>query len=94
MVDGERAMKNIMKKLSEIVHEKDFDYDKLFRALAVAWLEKGTLQNAYNQINDVHPMGYLRVNCTLQQFDEFIDFYGIKKGDGMYLAPEDRVAIW
>ena len=39
-------------------------------------------------------MGYLRVNCTLQQFDEFIDFYGIKKGDGMYLAPEDRVAIW
>ena len=67
---------------------------KLFCALAVAWLEKGTLQNAYHQINDVHPMGYLLVNCTLQQFDEFIDFYGIKKGDGMYLAPEDRVAIW
>lgn len=64
MVDGERAMKNIIKKLSEIVHEKDFDYDKLFRALAVAWLEKGTLQNAYNQINDVHPMGYL--SRTLQ----------------------------
>ena len=20
--------------------------------------------------------------------------YGIKEGDGMYLAPEDRVAIW
>ena len=71
-----------------------FDYDALFRALAVTWLEKGTLQNAYHQINDVHPMGYLRVNCTLQQFDEFIDFYGIKKGDGMYLAPEDRVVIW
>lgn len=48
-------MKNCIKKLTEIVHEKDFDYDKLFRALAVAWLEKGTLQNAYNQINDVHP---------------------------------------
>lgn len=41
------------KKLTEIVHEKDFDYDKLFRALAVAWLEKGTLQNAYNQINKI-----------------------------------------
>ena len=84
-----------MKVLLRIASEKkDFDYDKLFRSLAVAWLEKGTLQNAYHQINDVHPMGYLRVNCTLQQFDEFIDFYGIKKGDGMYLAPEDRVVIW
>lgn len=22
------------------------------------------------------------------------DFYGIKEGDNMYLAPEDRVNIW
>ena len=51
-------------------------------------------QQAYNQINDPHPMGYLRVNGTLQQFDEFLNFYGITEGDGMYLAPEDRVAIW
>ena len=74
--------------------KKNFDYDTLFRTLCLVWMEKGTLQAAYYQINDVHPMGYLRVNCTLQQFDEFIDFYGIKEGDGMYLAPEDRVAIW
>ncbi len=39
-------------------------------------------------------MGYLRINGTLQQYDEFLDFYGITEGDGMYLAPEDRVAIW
>ncbi len=84
-----------MKVLLRIASENEgFNYDTLFRALAVAWLEKGTIQCAYHQINDVHPMGYLRVNCTLQQFDEFIDFYGIKEGDGMYLAPEDRVAIW
>ena len=25
---------------------------------------------------------------------EFLDFYGITEGDDMYLAPEDRVAIW
>lgn len=71
---------------------KDFDYDTFFRSLAVVWLEKGTLQAAYRQINDVHPMGYLR--GTLQQFDKFLDFYGITEGDGMYLAPEDRVLIW
>ena len=84
-----------MKVILRIAAEnKDFDYDILFRTLCLVWLEKGTLQAAYQQINDVHPMGYLRVNCTLQQFDEFLNFYGITKGDGMYLAPEDRVAIW
>lgn len=74
--------------------QKDFDYDKFFRAYADVWLLKDTLPTAYKRINDVHPMGYLRINCTLQQYDEFLNFYGITEGDGMYLAPEDRVAIW
>ena len=39
-------------------------------------------------------MCYLRINATLQQYDEFLDCYGIKEGDGMYLAPENRVTIW
>jgi len=39
-------------------------------------------------------MSYLRINTTLQQYDEFLNFYDIREGDGMYLAPEDRVAIW
>ena len=52
------------------------------------------LDELYRSINDVHPLGYLRINCTLQQYDEFLDFYGITEGDGMYLAPADRVNIW
>lgn len=72
----------------------DFDYDKFFRSYANVWLIKDTLEMAYIRINDTHPMGYLRINATLQQYDEFLDFYGITEGDGMYLAPEDRVAIW
>jgi len=39
-------------------------------------------------------LSYLRINGTLQQFDEFLDFYDIKPGDGMYLNPEDRVLVW
>ncbi len=39
-------------------------------------------------------MRYLRINATLAQFDDFVDFYGITEGDGMYLAPEARVAVW
>ena len=73
---------------------ENFDYDAFFRAFADLWLEKGSLQRAYVHINDVHPMSYLRINCTLQQFDEFLNFYGITEGDGMYLAPEDRVIVW
>ena len=45
-------------------------------------------------IDDEHPMDYLRVNCTLQQFDEFLDCYGITEGDGMYLAPAERIMVW
>ena len=74
--------------------KEDFDYDAFFRAYADFWLTKDTLQKAYIRINDNHPMMYLRINATLQQFDEFLDFYGITEGDAMYLAPEDRVAIW
>ena len=72
----------------------DFDYDAFFRSYAGLWLTKDSLQMAYSRLNDNHPMPYLRINATLQQFDEFLDFYGIAEGDGMYLAPEDRVNIW
>ena len=85
---GMRAMLLIAAK------KKGFDYDTFFRSLADVWFTKQTLQKAYAQINNEHPMGYLRVNGTLQQFEEFLNFYGITEGDGMYLAPEDRVAIW
>ena len=73
---------------------ENFDYDAFFRAYAELWLTKETLQRAYAVINDNHPMPYLRINSTLQQYDEFLDFYEIREGDGMYLAPEDRVNIW
>lgn len=84
-----------VKAMLQIAAQKpDFDYDKFFRTYASIWLMKCTLQDTYRRIEDVHPLGYLRINCTLQQYDEFLDFYDIKEGDGMYLAPEDRVAIW
>ncbi|MBO5556019.1 MAG: M13 family metallopeptidase, partial [Oscillospiraceae bacterium] len=84
-----------LKVMLRLAAEKpDFDYDLFFRSYAGVWLTKDTLGSAYSRINDSHPMGYLRVNATLQQYDEFLDFYSITEGDGMYLAPEDRVAIW
>ena len=73
---------------------ENFDYDTFFRTFAVSYLIKETLQETYSCIRNNHPLDYLRVNTTLQQFDEFLDFYGITEGDGMYLAEEERVCIW
>ena len=87
-------MAGIKVMLRIAAEDPDFDYDLFFRTYAGVWLLKDTLEMAYIRINDVHPMGYLRINAMLQQFDEFLDFYGITEGDGMYLSPEDRVAIW
>ena len=36
----------------------------------------------------------LRINIMAQHCDEFLDTYDVKPGDGMYLAPEDRVWVW
>ena len=72
----------------------DFDYDKFFRAYADRCAVKETLAMAMARLEDEHPMNYLRINANLQQYDEFLNFYGITEGDKMYLAPEDRVAIW
>ena len=84
-----------MKCMLRIAAKKEgFDYDKFFRSYADLWKAKGTLNRTRNHIKDEHPMPYLRVNCILQQYDEFLRLYGIREGDGMYLSPEDRVNIW
>ena len=84
-----------MKVALRVASEKEnFDYDKFYRAFADLWFVKENLMMARAGIEDEHPLQYLRINCTLQQFDEFLDYYGITEGDNMYLDPEDRVNIW
>ena len=43
---------------------------------------------------DPHSLGNLRSNAALQNIDTFYDAFGIKEGDKMYLAPEERIVIW
>lgn len=85
-----------MKAMLRIAKSKDdFDYDKFFTSNATIWRRLNTRENEYYSVTqDPHPVHYLRANVTLQQFDEFLDTYGIVEGDGMYLAPEDRVLVW
>ena len=37
---------------------------------------------------------FFRANVSVSQYDEFIETYGIKEGDGMYVATDDRIAVW
>lgn len=75
--------------------EPGFDYDKFFRSFSETWKTITTIQTEYYTLSqDTHPLAYLRVNAMVQQFDEFYDTYGIRKGDGMYLAPDQRLEVW
>ena len=72
-----------------------FSYDKFFRQFAKSWKMIQTREvNDLRIKTDVHAMPYIRVNAVIQQYPEFYRTYGISAGDGMYLAPEDRVAVW
>ena len=48
----------------------------------------------YRDINNEHPLFYIRTNFTLSQCNDFITTYNIKEGDGMYLSPKESVVVW
>ncbi len=81
--------------LAIAAQQEDFDYDAFFRQYATVWRMQALPAYLIALVaQDTHPMRYLRINATLAQFGDFVDFYGITEGDGMYLAPEARVAVW
>lgn len=85
-----------MKAALMMAEEKeDFDYDVFFRAVAKGWAVIDTKNSLMSQQQtDSHPLCNLRANIPLQHSDEFMEYYDIQPGDGMYLAPEDRVNVW
>ncbi len=75
--------------------DSDFDYQAFFEAYARVWACNITPEVAnYFGMYDTHPLNYLRVNTVVAQFQEFYDAFDVKEGDGMYIAPEDRVKVW
>ncbi len=45
-------------------------------------------------VSDPHAPDLYRTNGTVCNLDAFYDAFGVKVGDQLYLAPEDRVRIW
>lgn len=90
---GVKAMLGLASKIK--ADGGDFDYDKFFRSYAKVWANIMTPARLdYLLKVDVHALPYIRVNAIVQQYEEFYKTYGVKSGDLMYLAPEERVAVW
>ena len=75
--------------------EEDCDMEAFFRAYAALWTKVTNLDIAYMLLqSDTHPACYLRTNICAQMLDVFYDTFGVEAGDGMYVAPEDRLTVW
>ena len=71
-----------------------FDYELFFKTYATMWRTKHGYAIEAALADNEHPLNFLRVNATLQQFEKFYETFSIGPGDGMYLAPDKRVAVW
>lgn len=67
----------------------------LYRNFAVIFASKMTPQLLLQSVQtDPHPIMEARVNGALSATDSFYTAYDIEEGDGMYVAPEQRVKLW
>ena len=86
---GVKCMLGILEEKGEV------DYRAFFEAYAKVWARLNTREMEYYCLmQDPHPLHYLRANVTAQQFDQFLEAFGIAEGDGMYLDPADRILVW
>ena len=81
--------------LGMLEHKDEADYRIFFETYAKLWKTISTREEEYyNLMQDAHPLQYLRVNVTAQQFDQFLEAFNITESDGMYLDPAARVLVW
>lgn len=97
---GVLASYNGMKRYYK-THEKPGKIDgftqeqRFFMSWATVWRTKTRPEALRTQIKtDPHSPGYYRAFLPLENVDAFYKAFDIKKGDSMYVAPEDRVRIW
>jgi predicted metalloendopeptidase len=68
---------------------------RFFMSWATVWRTKMRDEALKNRIKtDPHSPGMYRATQPLLNIDAFYKAFDIKEGDGMYLAPEERIKIW
>ncbi len=68
---------------------------RVFLGWAQVWRGKYRDDRMRQQlVSDPHSPPKYRVQVPVKNIDAFYEAFGVKPGDGMYLAPGDRVRIW
>ena len=68
---------------------------RFFMSWATVWRTLSRDDALRNQVKtDTHSPGKVRATQPLLNIDAFYEAFDIEEGDGMYLAPEERVRIW
>ena len=68
---------------------------RYFMGFAQIWRSKSRDEAMRRLVlTNPHAPPQFRANGPLRNFDPFYEVFQVKQGDGMYLAPEQRVKIW
>ena len=68
---------------------------RFFMGFGQVWRSKMREAQQINQVKtDPHSPGQFRANGTVMNMPAFYEAFGVKEGDKMYLAPQERVTIW
>jgi putative endopeptidase len=68
---------------------------RIFLGWAQVWQAKGRDEEIVRRLaTDPHSPNEFRCNGVVRNVDEFYAAYDVAPGDGLYLAPEERVRIW
>ena len=85
-----------MRIVMDIIGDDKEKQKECLEAYAHMWAGIGSVSYITRDaaMRDVHSRGVVRVNAVVVSLDEFYEVYGIKEGDPMYVAPEDRLKLW
>ncbi len=69
--------------------------ERVFLGWAQVWQAKARDEETMRRLaTDPHSPNEFRCNAVVRNVDEFHETYGVKEGDELWLAPEERVRIW
>ncbi len=99
-VDGENTLgENYadlggMEVITSLCNSRD-EMELLLTNYAQIWSTLNTTDGLISQLaHDEHSPSVIRVNAILATLDIFYELYEVEEGDGMYVAPENRIGRW